>query len=228
MFWAERREGDLRYPSAGGLDGVQLPGQRMGGIDFVVSIGTDQHEVLKIRPGQQILEQIERGRVEPLQVVEKEGQWMLRPGEDADEPPKHELETPLRILQRQLRDRWLVADDQLELGDHVDHEPPVRTERLAKRIAPTVQLRVALAEEKPDEALKSLDERRIRDVAPVLIELSRDEKAARWHQHLVELIDDGGFPDAGISGDQHQFRRAVLDDAIERSDQGLDLARSPV
>ena len=73
----------------------------MGGSDFVVAICTDQHEVLQIRTGQQILQQIERRRVEPLQVVEEERQWMFRPGEDADEPPKHELETPLRVLWRQ-------------------------------------------------------------------------------------------------------------------------------
>ena len=43
----------------------------MGGIDFVVAVGADQHQVLHIRPGQQILEQIERRRIEPLQIVEE-------------------------------------------------------------------------------------------------------------------------------------------------------------
>ncbi len=93
MLSGERRKRDLRDLAAGGLDGVELPHQRMGGGDFVVAIGTDQHEVLQIRPGQQILQQIERRRVEPLQVVEEQRQRMLRPGEDADEPPKHQLET---------------------------------------------------------------------------------------------------------------------------------------
>ena len=54
-------------------------------VDFVIAIGTDQHEVLQIGPGQQVFEQIERRRVEPLQVVEKKRQWMFRPGKDADE-----------------------------------------------------------------------------------------------------------------------------------------------
>ena len=60
----------------------------MRGIDLVVAIGADQQEVLQIRPGQQILQEIERRRVEPLQVVEEERQRMFRPGEDADEPPE--------------------------------------------------------------------------------------------------------------------------------------------
>ncbi len=71
-------------------------------VDLVVAIGTDQQQVLHIRPGQQILEQIERRRVEPLQIVEEERQRMLRPGEHADEPPEHQLEAALRVLRRQL------------------------------------------------------------------------------------------------------------------------------
>ena len=69
-------------------------------------------------------------------------------------------------------DRWQVSDDQLQLGDQVDHEPSVRAQRLQKGVAPTAQLGVALAEKRSDEALKSLYERRIRDVTLVLIEFA--------------------------------------------------------
>jgi hypothetical protein len=62
----------------------------------------------------------------------------------------------------------------------------------------------------------------------VLIELGCSEQPARWHQRLVQFIDNRGFADAGISRDQHQFRHAALDDAVEGGEQGLDLARSPV
>ena len=99
-------------------------------VDLVVAIGADQHEVLHIRPGQQILEQIERRRVEPLQIVEEQRQRMFRPGEHADEAPKHQLEPPLRVLRRKLGNRRLVADDELQFGDEVDHEPAVRAQRL--------------------------------------------------------------------------------------------------
>ena len=136
MFTGERRKRDLRDLSAGGLDGVELAHQRMGGVDFVVAIGADQHQVLQIRPGQQILEQIERRRVEPLQIVEEERQRMFRPGEDADEPPEHQLEARLRLLRRKLGDRRLLSDDELQLGDEVDHEPSVRAQRLPKGVAP--------------------------------------------------------------------------------------------
>ena len=79
--------------AACGLDSLELPHQRMGGSHFVVAISADQHKVPQIRPGQQILQQIERRRVDPLQVVEEERQWVFRSSEDADEPAKHQLKT---------------------------------------------------------------------------------------------------------------------------------------
>ena len=115
---------------------------------------------------------------------------------------------PCACLGRKLGDRRLVADDELQFGNEVDHEPPVRAERLQKRVAPGRQFGFALAEKGPDEALKGLRERRIGDVALVLVELAGCKQPARRNERLVQLIDDGGFADAGISGDQHQLRRA--------------------
>ena len=42
---------------------------------------------------------------------------MFQPREHADEPPEHQLETPSRVLGSELRNRWLVSDDELELRD---------------------------------------------------------------------------------------------------------------
>jgi hypothetical protein len=64
-----------------------------------------------IRPGQQILEEIERGRVEPLQIIEEECKRVFRPREYPDEPPEHQLETALRVLWWKLRDRRLLSYD---------------------------------------------------------------------------------------------------------------------
>ena len=115
----------------------------------------------------------------------------------------------MRVLRRKIRDRRLFSDDELQFGDEVDHEPSVRAQRLAQGVAPARQLGLALAQKRADKALKGLRQRRIRDVALVLVELAGGEKAARRHQHLVQLIDDGGLADAGIAGDQHQLRRAA-------------------
>src|SRR4029077_1040840 len=105
--------------------------------------------------------------------VEEERQRMFRPGEHADKPPKHQLETSLRVLWRKLRDGRLVTDDELQLGNETGHEPAVRAQRLQKGVAPTAKLVVALPEERPNEAVKGLRQRGIRDVALVLVELAR-------------------------------------------------------
>ena len=94
VFSGKRLKPDLRYERACGADCVKSVRQRVRGSDLVVAIGADHQQVLQIRPGQQILQEVERRRVDPLQVVEEERQWMLRPGEHADKSAKHQLETP--------------------------------------------------------------------------------------------------------------------------------------
>src|SRR6202030_3010175 len=137
----------------------------------------------------------ERRRVEPLKIVEEERQRMFRPGEHADKPPKHQLETSLRVPWRKLRDGWLVTDDELQLGNEIGHEPAVRAQRRQKGVAPTTKLGGALPEQSPDKVVKSLGQRRIRNVALVLVELARREKPAGRNEHLVQLIDDRGLAD---------------------------------
>jgi len=48
-------------------------------VDFVVAVGADQEQVLQVGANQQFLEKRERGRVQPLQVVEKEDERMPGP-----------------------------------------------------------------------------------------------------------------------------------------------------
>ena len=141
MLWFERRKRDLRHFSASGPDGVELPHQRMGGCDFIVAIGADQHEVPQIRPVQQILQQIERRRVEPLQVVEDERQRMFRPREHADEAPEYELEPRLCLLRLKLGNRRLLADDEFQFWDNVGHEAAIRSQRLEQRVAASAPTR---------------------------------------------------------------------------------------
>src|SRR3984957_13413608 len=97
---------------------------------------------------------------------------MFRPGEYANEAPENELETALRLLRLKLRDGRLVSDDELQFGDEVGHEPCIQLDRLQNRAAPDRQFGAALAEKKPHKALKCLYQRRIGNVALVLIELA--------------------------------------------------------
>ena len=94
-------------------------------IDFVVPIGADQQEVLDIRPGHQIFQQIQCRRVQPLQIVEKQSQRMLWLRKYANESTENQLKTPLRILGRNFGDGWLVSDNELQFGNQIHNQPTI-------------------------------------------------------------------------------------------------------
>src|SRR5262249_37897273 len=153
---------------------------------------------------------------------------MFRPREDADELPKHHLEAPLRVLWRKLRHRPWFSDDELHFRNEIHDQSGVGSQRLPQRIAPRGEVSFALPEQWPDQALKRLRQRRIGNVAFVLIELAGREKAARRYQYRLQLIDDRGLADSGIARDQDQFRGATVDDAIEGGEQSLYLPSAPI
>src|SRR4029450_8647456 len=113
----------------------------------VVAVGADQQQVLHVRPGQKILEHIERCGVEPLHVIEEERQRMFRSRKYADEPSKYDLKTSLRFLRRQFGHWRLLANDMPQFRDEIDEERSVRTQRLTKCVLPFAQVFLALAEE---------------------------------------------------------------------------------
>src|SRR5437879_5657916 len=112
VFSGEWRKRDLLYSRASVLDGLKLARQRMRGIDLVVPISTDHHQVPQIRSSQEIVQQVERRGAEPLQVVEEQRERVLRPGEYADKSCEHQLETPLPVLGLKIRDGGLFSNDE--------------------------------------------------------------------------------------------------------------------
>src|SRR5262249_7060923 len=161
--------------------------------DFVVPVRADQHQVPYIGLSEEVLDQIERCRVQPLQIVEEQGERMLGLREHTDESPQDEPESALSVLERKVGDRRRLAADELQFGNEVRDQPSVRTECIVQRFAPRIQLGFALTQERTDQTLKRLCERRIRNIALVLIELARSEQTARRNEDPVQLMDDGGL-----------------------------------
>ena len=83
-----------------------------------------------------MLEEAERRRIQPLQIVEEQRERALLGREDAEEAPENHLEAVPRVLRRQVRDRRLCSDHELQLGNEVHHELTVRTERIAQSVTP--------------------------------------------------------------------------------------------
>jgi len=83
----------------------------MGGIHFVVPVGADQRQVPYIRLSQEVLKEIERRSIKPLQIIEEQSKRMFGPCEYADKSPEDELEAALSFLWGKNRDRRLLSDD---------------------------------------------------------------------------------------------------------------------
>ena len=82
---SERIQTDLLHTAAGFTDCRQPLHQEMCRRDPVIAIGADQKQVMQIWLSQQILKEVERGCIQPLQVVKEESQWVLWSGEHAEQ-----------------------------------------------------------------------------------------------------------------------------------------------
>src|SRR5260370_948541 len=83
----------------------------------------------------------------------------------------------------------------------------MRSEGACDGIAPFLELCVALAQDRPDDASEGLREARIRNVTLVLVELAAREQAARKRQRLVKLVHHRRLADARSSRNEKQLRR---------------------
>ena len=130
VFPGERRKTDLLHARSRLADSIERPQQRVGGTDLVVPVGADQQQVLHFRVRDQMLEEVKRRCVQPLQIVEEQRERVFLAREYPKEAPEHHLEAVLRFLRRQVRDRRLFADYELQFGNEVDHELTIRAQRL--------------------------------------------------------------------------------------------------
>jgi hypothetical protein len=159
-----------------------------------------------------------------LKVIEEKRERMLGARENSDETAKRRLKPALFVLRRERRQRRLRADHELELGDQIHEQLPVRAERFLQGVAPAAHLRGRLAEDQAHEALEGLGHGRVRDITLVLVELAGGKQPARRHEHAVKLIHDRRLADTGRAGDEHELGLAVRDDALESGEQDADLA----
>ena len=217
ILTAERRKHDVLYRRPRVSERLELAHERMGDTDFVVSIGADEYQVPNIWLGQQLFDEVQGGRVEPLQVVQKQRQRMFRAREGRDEAPENEPKAALRVLWRQFRDRRRLSDDELrfwnEVHDELVRSRPPRRCRVSRHAASSASL---LPEERADQTLQGLPERRNTGCRactgpPCPLRTAR----ATGTSDLVQLVHYRGFADAGVAGDEHELRRPASHCLVE-------------
>src|SRR5258707_7385025 len=118
-----------------------------------------------------MLEEVERCCIQPLQIIEEQRERVLLAREHPEEALENHLESVLRVLRRQVRDRWLFPNHEFQLGNEIDHELTIRAQRLAYGDSPAAKLLLALSAERADKALKCLAYRDVRDVRAALVEI---------------------------------------------------------
>jgi len=89
--------------------------------DLVIPVGPDQQQVPHLRVHDQVLKEVERRCMKPLQIVQEQRKWVFLPREYAEEAPEHHLKAVLRVLGLQVRHRWLSSDHKLQRGNEVDN-----------------------------------------------------------------------------------------------------------
>jgi hypothetical protein len=72
--------------------------------------------------GNQPLQQFERRRIDPLKVVEKEHERVLRPCKDIDESLEDQMKAVLAVLRGKVRNWWLLASNEGEFRNEIDDE----------------------------------------------------------------------------------------------------------
>ena len=115
----------------------------MRAIHFVVAIRPDQQQMADIALCDQVDQESEGGGIDPLQIVQKKHQRVLRSRERADKPPQNQVDARLRVLRRKRGNGWRLADDVAQLGNQVADEGRVRPQRLTNELAPDAELDVA-------------------------------------------------------------------------------------
>src|ERR1700723_2832736 len=124
-----------------------------------------------LRMGDQVLEEVQRRGVQPLQVVEEQRERVLLAREHTEEPPENHLKAVFGVLRRQVSDRRRRSNNELQLGDKIDDKLAVQAQRFGQGVSPPAKLHLALAQNGPHEAAEGLSQGGVGDVALVLVEL---------------------------------------------------------
>jgi hypothetical protein len=214
----KRCQHDLVDRRSGVANRLERPQKRVRGSDLVISIGSDQQQVPHLRVRDQVLEEIERRSIKPLQIIEEQRERVLLPSEYAEKPPEYHLEAVLRVLRRQVRNGWLYSDHKLQRGNEVDDKLTVGAQRLSQGVPPPAKLPLALAQKRAHKALEGLGQGGVGDVALILVELAGRKETTRRDEHLMQLVHHRGLADTGIARHEHQLRDSVRDDTAEGSE----------
>ena len=174
----ERAQRHHAHPGAALAHRLAPLHQGVGGPHVGGTVGAHHQHAAHILLGHQVGQQLEAGRVDPLDVVQAQHQHRSAGRQRADELAEHGLQPHLRFQRRQLGRRRLVADDERQLGNEVQHQASVRPQRFGQRAPPWGQHRLTLCRQAAHQGTHCLRQREVGDVVVVLVEPGRHHQRA--------------------------------------------------
>ncbi len=127
--------------------------------------------------GEQVFDQRQAGGIDPLHVVQEQDQRMFLAAERGHELSEHHAEAVLCLARWQRRYGRLRADNQLDLGQHIDNQLAIDPNRGQDLLPPVGDARLAFGQQLLHQCAKRLREGGIGNIALVLIELAGNEIA---------------------------------------------------
>ncbi len=109
----KRPQHDVLHDRAGLANHRELPASAGAPRQPRCLCTADEKQMLRLGLDQDVLQQIERRGVEPLEIVEEERQRMLGAREHTDQPKKSCVEARLCVRRRKFWNRRLLADHEL-------------------------------------------------------------------------------------------------------------------
>src|SRR6202007_1867780 len=137
-----------------------------------------------------IFDERQRGRIEPLQVIDENDKRVFRPREYADKPLKYGLKPQLGVDRREDCHGRLWADQTNEIGNEVGEQTALISDSFLDRASPAGDVVRVAVQQLLNQSLTRLSQGRVGGIAEPLVEFSRDEDAARQHDDLMQLVDD--------------------------------------
>src|SRR5918996_368312 len=108
-------------------------------IQLIVPVGADEQKIVGFSARRETLEQLDRGLVEPLQVIQKQNEGTTGLSKHLNETAEYRPEAVAGLERWQVRQRRLFTDDEREVGQHIHDQLTVGAERLLKCALPRVE-----------------------------------------------------------------------------------------
>ena len=174
---------------------------RMTLIDLVVAVSADHQQRTVVASGES-LDEVDRGRVCPLQVIEHDHRRMVGRGDRRQKQGHQTLETVASCGSLEGFRARNISEQGREFGHDLDQRPGPVAERVPQLLSPGCDGRVVFHQELAEQIAERRGDRPVGGFTVELVELADRLVATAPIDRRPELLDETGLPDARVAMDE--------------------------